>query len=311
MTVGVGASGYVGIGIEVTPGTYVAPTHFFSLRNEGLKYVPNTVQRRPLRGTPDISGLLSGNAIIEGDLEIEIIEDGFVNLLRIARGTIVKVGAATPWTYTFTPSNVAIPPKTASITVVRNNIAFGYTGCVVSSLSITTDESLLVGTFSILGMSEADQPVPAAVFSALQPYSAGKYVIEVPTATQVFDDVNFTFEVNDNAEAQDRLKNTLGAQFVKYGEREVVLSMNRDFETRTEYDTFKTVTTKSIRVKASKSASQSVQITVPAASIDDYTVTGLAGQADLIMADIAYIGTNVGAGSYDIVVVSDVSITIP
>jgi hypothetical protein len=118
--------------------------------------------------------------------------------------------------------------------------------------------------------------------------------------------------MNDNAEAQYRLKNTgLGAQFVKFGERSVELSMTKDFLDRTEFDAFKILTAQSVRVKASKSASQSVQITLPVAVLDTYDISGLSGQADLIMAECKYVGTNTGSGACTIVVVSDVDITIP
>lgn len=312
MAYGVGASGFVGIAPEVTSGTYVAPTKYLNLRNESLKYVQEPLWRRLLRGTADVSGVLAGNTRVEGSIEVEIIEDELVNLLLAARGAIVKTGASTPWTYTYTPNQVAVPTKTLSITVVRNGLAFGYTGCVISALSMTTDNGLLIGTFDILGNDEAAQSLPTATFSSLLPYSTNKYSIEIPTATQVFDVENFTFSLNDNAEAQYRLKNTgLGAQFVKFGERSVELSMTKDFQDRTEYDSFKALTAKSVRVKASKSASQSVQITLPVAVLDTYDISGLSGQADLIMAEVKYVGTNTGAGACTIVVVSDVDITIP
>lgn len=312
MGYGVGASGFVGIAPEVTSGTYVAPTYFLNLRSESLKYVQEPLWRRLLRGTADVSGVLAGNTRVEGTVEIEIIEDALVNLLKAARGTITKTGSVSPWTYAYSPNQVAVPSKTLSITVVRNGVAFGYTGCVVSAISMTTDNGLLVGTFTIIGNDEANQTVPTATFSNILPYSTNKYSIEIPTATQVFDTENFTFTLNDNAAAQYRLKNTgLGAQFVKFGERSVELAMNKDFLNRTEFDAFKVLTAKSVRIKASKSASQSVQITMPVAILDTYDISGLSGQADLIMASVKYTGTNAGAGAVDITVVSDQDITIP
>lgn len=312
MGYGVGASGFVGIAPEVTSGTYVAPTYFLNLRGESLKYVQEPLWRRLLRGTADVSGVLAGNTRVEGTIEIEIIEDALVNLLRAARGTITKTGSSTPWTYAYAPNQVAVPAKTLSITVVRNGVAFGYTGCVVSALSMTTDNGLLVGTFTIIGNDESNQTVPTATFSNILPYSTNKYSIEIPTATQVFDTENFTFTLNDNAAAQYRLKNTgLGAQFVKFGERSVELAMNRDFLNRTEFDAFKALTAKSVRIKAVKSSSQSVQITMPVAILDTYDISGLSGQADLIMASVKYTGTNSGSGAVDITVVSDQDIPIP
>lgn len=312
MGYGVGASGFVGFGLETTSGTYVPPTHFLSLRNESLHYVQETHWRRVMRGTADVSGALAGNVRVEGSVDVELIEDSLINLLRCARGAIVKTGAATPWTYTFTPNSAVEPPRTASFTVVRNGQVFAYTGCVVSAMSFTTDGGILVGSFDILGRDEASQTLPVATFSNLVPYATGQYSIEIPTATQVFDVENFTFAVNDNAEAQYRLKNTnRGATFVKLGERSVEISVNRDFQDRTEYEAFKALTSQSIRIKASKSADQSVQFTAPAAVKDAYDISGLSGQADLIMAAVRYVGTNAGAGAYTIVAVSDVDVTIP
>lgn len=312
MGYGVGASGFVGIAPETTSGTYVPPTYFLNLRSESLKYVQEPLWRRLLRGTADVSGVMAGNTRVEGALTVEIIEDGLVQLLKAARGTITKTGTVAPWTYVYAPNQVAVPSKTLSITVVRNGVAFGYTGCVVSSLSMTTDNGLLVGTFNIIGNDEANQTVPTAAFSTILPYSTNHYSIEIPTATQVFTVENFTFTLNDNAAAQYRLKNTgLGAQFVKFGERSVELAMNKDFLDRTEFDAFKALTAKSVSVKASKSANQSVQITVPVAILDTYDISGLSGQADLIMASVKYTGVNSGTGAVAITVVSDQDIPIP
>ena len=71
-TVGVGAMGFIGIGIETTPGTAVAPTQTLLLRNETLKRVEERIQRRPLRGIADVSGLKKGYVHTEGDVQIEV-----------------------------------------------------------------------------------------------------------------------------------------------------------------------------------------------------------------------------------------------
>ena len=48
MTYGVGASGFVGIAVETTSGTYLAPTMYLNLRSESLKYVQEPLWRRLL-----------------------------------------------------------------------------------------------------------------------------------------------------------------------------------------------------------------------------------------------------------------------
>lgn len=321
-TFGVGASGFLGVAAETVSGTYVAPTDYALIRNESLAYDETRIQRRPLRGVADLTGLLGGNVQISGDLQIEVLEDTLVQLLRAARGVITKGGAG-PFTYTFKPSQAAAPTKTLSITVVRNGVVFGYVGCVVSSMSFTTDGGLMVGNFSILGRDEASQSLPTPSYPTLDPFSPGMYAIEVPTTTQVFDTDQFTFAVNDNAESQYRLKGaenatpgsagTRGAQFVKFGERTAELTLERDFLNRTDYDAFKALTSQSITVRAKRTATQYIEFLMEKATPQSYEITGLTGQAELIRAGVNYQGVyNPGTTqSYQIKVASATSITIP
>jgi len=312
-TVGVGAAGYVGLAKETTSGTYVAPTQTVLLRNESLKYAEDRIQRRPLRGIADVSGLIKGFVHTEGDLQIEANPSDVVLFLKAARGAITKTGAG-PYVYTFKPSAVAVPAATLSATVVRNGVAFGYTGLVVSSMQYTLDNGLLVATMSMMGQDEANQSVPAAAYNTYVPYGPGEYSIEVPTATPVVDTDTFTFAVNDNAEPQYRLKNpSRGAQFMKFGERSVELDLQRDFFNRTEYDNFKAATSTDITVTCSHSATESIGFHMPVSQVQSYDITGMSGQAELIRADIKYMGIfdTVTTQAYEIVVKTAANITIP
>jgi hypothetical protein len=114
------------------------------------------------------------------------------------------------------------------------------------------------------------------------------YTIEVPTGSTVLDTDTFEFTVEDNAEAQFRLKSTgRGAQFIKYGERNSTMTLERDFESRTDYDLFKAVTAQSVTLTASKGVNNSIIMLAPVAIKDTYEV-GLSGQGDLVRASIAY-----------------------
>jgi hypothetical protein len=291
MAVGVGASGFVGISKETVSGTYVAPTKYLVLTNETLQYQQNTKWRRPLRGVASVTGALAGNAHIEGEISVEVTEDTLPYMLDSARGALVKTGTTPNFIYTFTPNAAALPNVTMSITVVRNGVAFGYVGCVVSQMAFSIDDGTLMCTFSILGRDEATQSVPTPTYVVTSPFGDGSYILEIPTATQVFDCDSFTFTVNDNAEAQYRIKNTRGAQFIKYGERETTMSVERDFQDRTDYDAFKALTAQAILLKIGRGATPDViAISMPAAIKDTYEISGLTGQADLIRASVAYQG---------------------
>ena len=282
--------GYLGVALEAVSGTYQAPTKFFPIRSESLQFRQDTNWRRVIRGVVDVLGAVQGAAHVEGDIEMEILEDVLPYFLSVSRNTLVKSGTG-PYTYTTTPLHGAIPAKTMSVTVVRAGIVFGYTGCVVGSMNYSVDNGMGIVTFSMFGNNEATQSTPVApAFSDSAPYGMGSYNIQVPTGVQIFDADTFSFQVEDNASSEVRLKDTPGAAYSRFGERAVTLSMDRDFTDRAEYDAFKTLTAQSITITLQKDANHKVQFKAPVAIKDTYDVSGLAGQGDLVRASIAYQG---------------------
>jgi tail tube protein len=289
---GIGGGGFVGIAFEVTYGVYVPPIKFFGINSESLHYVQETQFRRPIRQNVDTLGATPGNVHTEGDIAFDCLEDVLPYFLYASRGTVVKSGSTPNFIYTFTPNSLGIVStgRSLSVTVVRNGVVFGYTGVIVNSFTISIDDATLVYSASVIGSDETTQTLPTPTFAAAYvPYGAGQYNIQIPTATQVFDSDGFEFSVEDNAEPQYRLRNTgRGAQFVKYGERNARLTMERDFNTRTEYDAFKSLTSQSITLLATKGTNNSVQIDMPVSITDTHEINGLTGQGDLIRAAIAY-----------------------
>jgi len=313
VTVGIGAGGALGVAFETTQGTYIAPTKFVPIDSESLHYVQDTVWRRPIRYTAEILGAVAGNSHVEGEITMDCTEDILIYFLRAARTTCVKSGTTPNFTYTFTPTPAAVPVKTLSIAIDRNGMVHGYVGCIVSSFTISIEDGALKLNASIVGNTEAAQSALTGVtWPTTSPFGMGLYAIEIPTATAVFDTDTFQFQVEDNAEPQYRLKNTgTGAQFVAFGERATTMSVERDFEARTEYDAFKSLTSKSITLKAVRNANASVQIDMPASIVDTYEV-GLSGQGDLLRAQVAYNGVVDGTGkSYQIIVKTAEDIVVP
>lgn len=311
MAVGIGAGGFVGIAVEGTSGTYEAPTKFFPIRNESLKWTQENNVRKEIRGVADSIGIVLGNGHIEGDLEMVVMADVLPYFLKASRNSVVKTGVG-PYTYTTTPLHSAIAANTLSITVVRNGVAFGYVGVAVSTIEFSQDNGLAVVKFSMLGNSEADQTLPTYSATNQAPFGAGKWNIQIPTATQVFDVDNFTWTVEDNGEVQTRLKNSLGAHFIKWGERDVKIHVDRDFQDRTEMDAFKALTSSTLSIIMSNDASNN-QVTLKAfaAIRDTYDLNGLTGQGDLIRAGIDWLGvySQSDTKSYEIVVKTTENIT--
>lgn len=277
-------------------GTYTAPTKFFPITSESLKYVQATQWRRPIRQSVDNIGGVPGDVHVEGDVVIEGLTDAMVYFHRASRTTLVKTGPVSgKYLYTFTPTAAATPGRTLSITVVRNGVVFGYTGCVVGTQKFGISNGMLTATYSIIGSDEAVQslPTPSWTTNQLQPFGAGEYDIEIPTGSQVYDTDTFDFTSTDNATPNYRLRNNgRGAQFVSFKERTVTMTLNRDFQDRTDYDAFKALTAQGIRVKATKAVTAEVfQLDLIAAVKDTYEASNLSAQGDLLVSKIAYQGT--------------------
>ena len=281
----------------LTPGTYVAPTKFVPFLNETVKFVQDTVWRRPIRQTADITGASAGNVHIEGDIDLEVLEDVIIYFLFCARTTCVKTGSSPNFVYTFTPTSAAVPPRTFSLTLERvAGVVMGYVGCVVSALKFTIDNGLLTCSVSIIGRDEASAATPTPVWPTSGVFGAGTYSVEVPTGTPVFDTDTFEFLIDDQAVPDFRLKNTgRGAQLIHYGERNCTLHLERDFVDRVDYDAFKAYTSQGVTLTASKGANNAVSMLAQQAIKDTYEVN-LSGQGDLVRAMVNYQNTpNLGA----------------
>ncbi len=282
----IGASGILGIAPETVSGTYVAPTKYFPFDSESLKWSQENQERRAIRNTPSLIGMIRGNGSVAGDITLDCTPDMLAHFLMASRYSVVKTGASAPFTYAFTPAAVAVPTKTISITVKRGNETSGYTGCVVGGFSLTTDNGALKVTLNILGNSEATQTNPTPTWPTTLPFGAGMYTLEIPTGTAVKDSDSFEFAVEDGAEAQFRLQNTLGAAFIKFGENSATLKVERDFETRAELDQYKAMTSKSISFKAVQGADE-ISIVAPVAFIQSYDYN-LSSVGDLVRASVEY-----------------------
>jgi len=305
MPLGIGASGLMGIALETVSGTYIAPTKFVPFLSESLHQVEDTQFRRPIRQSAAVIGAVAGNEHAEGDIDMEALEDCLIYFLYCSRTAVVKSGSTPNFTYTLTgnATNLAIPTKTMSITIVRSDQVFGYTGVTVGSYKFSINNGILNFGVSLIARNEATQSTPVATWPTTVPFGMGQYSIEIPTATPVLDTDTFEWTCEDNAEAKFRLKSTgRGADFVNFGERDVTWTMSRDFLTRADYDLFKSVTAQSITLTASKGANNSVSLLMPVSYKETYEV-GLSGQGDLNQASIGYRAVIDGAGKdYQIVV---------
>jgi hypothetical protein len=286
-----------------SPGTYNAPTKFVPFNSESLAQMEATVFRRPIRQSADVIGAVAGNENVDGDVDMEALEDCIIYFLHTARADCVKTGSNPNFVYTYEGNANAVTSRTISITIIRSGEVFAYTGCSVTSFNFGIQDGLLTFGCHIIGLEESTEATPSPVtWPTTVPFGAGSYDIQIPTGTTVNDTDTFEWTVEDNGEAQFRLKNTgRGADFVKMGERDITITMGRDFVNKTEYNTFKSVTANSITLEAAKGANNSVELITPVNVKESYDVA-LSGQGDLVRGDITYRAMEGSPSAYQIVV---------
>lgn len=329
MPAGLGGGGKVGIAFETVMGTYVPPTIFVPVLSESLAYTEEKYYSEQIRQQTIVSDVKQGYYHTEGDIVMEVDPTNLPYWLYASRHTAVKTGT-TPAVYTFTPSSAGAAstatgttaPKTLSITIVRNNVVFGYTGCVVGGWEFSIEDAVLRVTMSVFGLAEASQTAPSPTWPAPDLLGADAHHVYLAAAgaspTFTTADINFngyTFRANYNPEAQNRIVSTRSASYISYGITEAEIESELDFIDRTDYDNFVGNTQRAIKLESVNggstfaAATSGVQIQANRVSYDAYTI-GLEGMGDLIMAGFTGRCVGIAGGSaYQIVVKSPAAIT--
>jgi hypothetical protein len=297
-----GAGGLLGVAFETVAGTYVPPTKFVPILSETLELKETNIYRTPIRQSSARIGVVPGDYSVTGTITMEALEDCCLYFTECSRAAGVKSGTTPNFSYTYTPTSVAVPNKTLSITVVRNGVIFGYVGCVVSKQTFTVNNNLLEYACDIFGLSDTSpSPALTPVWPTSVPYGPGSWSVQIPTPTQVFDMDTFSFDIDDAGQENFRLKSARGAQFASFGQRTCQMTTTRDFLTNTDYLAFKAVTGQKLTVQVTSGVNNGITFDVFNGIMDVYQVP-LSGVGDLIRASITYQSVLDSAGSeYDII----------
>ena len=287
MPAGLGGANYVAWTLETVNGTYLPPstagTVFIPILSENLIYNEDRYYSPQIRQQTIVSDVKQSYYHVAGDIEWEVDPAFLPYMLHCSRHSIAKSGAG-PYTYTYTPSqagssstaasgNVA---RTASIAVIRNGEGFGYAGCVLGGYSFTIDEGILKMTANIMGLSEQE---PAGLgspsWAAPNLYGADSSSVYVAAAAvspsfgaASLDFNGFTFNVNYNAEPQNRIRSDRSASFIKFGETESNYETELDFIDRSEYDNYVATTQRAVRLKSTHTGSQTLAASTDGVEID-------------------------------------------
>lgn len=333
MPIGLGGGGAVFLVHEVTAGTFLDATTaggvWVPILSESFRYTEARYFSPQLRQQVIVSDVKQGYYHIEGDITMEVDTNFLPYFLHCSRHTITKTGAG-PYVYKYVPNKTAsIVPgagttKTASITVLRNDQAFGYAGCVVTGYSFTIEEGVLRVTFNMIGLSDQADPVASGTptWVAADLLGADAHAIFVGTAATVptfgaasTDFNGFTFEANHNGAAQNRIRKDRSASYVSLGETEASYTTQLDFLDKTEYNNFKATTQRGLKLESTQGATtyatctDGVKIQANRSVYNTYEVD-LPGMGDIIMANVTgrVIGI-AGGDAYELHVKSAANIT--
>lgn len=335
MPPGLGGGGYVAFKHEATMGTYLDPstagTVFIPILSENLQYQEDKYYSEQIRQSTIVSDVKQSYYHAAGDIVMEVDSSFIPYLLYCGRYTITKTGTTPNFTYKFVPSSAGsattaasgAAERTASITVVRSGVGFGYAGCVLTGGEFTIDNGVLRYTAHIMGLSEATPSglgTPTWVAPKLLGANAHSVYVAASGVTPTFStastDFNgFTFSDNFNGAAQNRIVAARSATYISFGITEGTYNTELDFTSKTEYDNFKNATTRALKLEsigdgALFSASlDAVQIQMNRTAYDSYEVP-LAGMGDLIMATVTgRVLGQAGGDAYAITVKSTADIT--
>jgi len=330
-TVGLGGGGAVGVAFETTMGTYVAPTVWVPITNETFRYTEAKYYSPQIRQQTIVSDVEQGYYHIEGDIVMEVDPNFLPYFLYASRHNITKTGASAPFTYAFTPGSFASAgtaasgavPRTLSITIIRNNVVFGYCGCVAGGYEFTETGGIDQVTFNMLGLTEAVQTLPTPAWIDPVLYGAATHAVYIDTAglTPAFATANtlhngFTFRSNFNATAQNRIVRNRGATYIAFGETQAEYDTELDFLDRTEYDNYVNTSLRAFRYQSIHggtdlpSSTDGWQVTCYRSAYDTYQVA-LGAMGDLVMAT-GVVGRAIGiagGSAYKVEVKSAVNIS--
>lgn len=336
MPAGLGGGGSVYIALEPIMGTLVPPTAaggvWCPIISEDLEYREDKYYSPQIRQQTIVSDVQSSYYHVEGSIVIEADPNFAPYFMYASRHLISKVGSAGSFTYRVTPGSqgsaasagTGTVARTLSITIVRNNVAFGYAGCVVNTWEETIENGVLRWNLGILGISEADagNGTPTWVDPVL--FGADAHSIFVDSAgtappfagafTTNFN--GWTFRSDFNGSAQNRIQPLRSASYIAYGETIASYETELDFIDKTDYTNMKNNTTRSIKKESIKPGGSTwatcdtgLRTTVYRTSFDNYVVN-LAGMGDLIMARVTGRAVGIAGGAaYAIECKSHVDIT--
>jgi Phage tail tube protein len=320
MPVGLGGGGAVGVAIETTNGTFEDPTVWVPIISETFRYTENRYFSEQLRQQVMDSDVKQGFYHIEGDIVMEVDTHFLPYFQYASRHTTTKTGTG-PYVYKSVPNKTASVDaavtggaKTLSITAIRNDVLFGYAGCVVGSYAFEIVDGVLRVTLAMMGLSQEHPAGPyTPVWADPDLLGADAHAVfvgsaaAVPTFGAASNDFNgMTMTFNHNPTAENRIRKDRAASYIAFHKTDVTFNTELDFVDATEYDKFVATTQAGIKMESTQGTgdfdteSDGTRLQINRFAYETYDVD-LPGMGDIIMAGVTGHGLSVtGGDGYEI-----------
>lgn len=288
--VDVAGGGHVGLALETTHGTYLAPTKFAAVYSESLQEIRTDEYRVPLIGRAVASGKTPGRHHVEGEITMEALPEVMAYFLIASRfgQTVIKSGAG-PFVYTATNNSVVhlkANKKSLTLVVDRAGIGFAYLGCqVVKTVINFSDGGVPMVTYTIIGRKQTNDYTPGVVVIPTElPFSVSEVNLDVAGAPRGdVDAESAEFTIDDNGEARFNLTGVDAADYVRFGEHVAEASFEIDFESKADYNIWVARTAQEVILDCVKGANQAFNVEYHGAMYDTFEV-GLSGIGDQVRA---------------------------
>lgn len=236
-----GALGYVGYGVEVTEGTFVAPTKYIPVSSFSFEDSNDFITPDQIRHSRDRYIAMAAPYAVSGSMEMELIPTDVASLLKSAFAATVVSGAymgGSAYQHVFTPASeeptLTFESSAADILVMR------YSGVRVNTIEIKAAfGEIVTASFGLEGVNRQKQ-VSAGnpTYTNIVPFHFSGADIKVDGGTILTTVKDFTFGVNNNIERIGTLRKTRSWKRLALGMREVTLALTIDFTDTSEYDRF-------------------------------------------------------------------------
>lgn len=235
-----GALGYVGYGVELTEGTFVAPTKFLPVSSFSFEDTNDYIVPDQIRNSRDRSVAMAAPYMTSGTMDMELIPYDVSTLLKSAFAASVTSSAYAGGGY----QHAMTPGDTSPTLTFESNAAdilvMRYGGVRVNTLEIKAAFGEIVtsswGLEGTTRMSMGTSQTAQTYTDVLPLHFTGADVFVGGSPNVMVKD--FTFSVGNNIDRIGTLRKTRSWRRTALGMRDTGLGLTLDFTDSVEYDRF-------------------------------------------------------------------------